>query len=227
MTRDSIPVWCSTRCTRSIFRSSSISQRRFHLTPGARTGTVVVAGYPEPTRRWCSRWITVGAGASILPRRSTIATRAFSGFRKRAAISAEIQTGSSDGNSGREPGDSHNTTSEEAGIGNRIQLQVLNGLSADLRPQHMESSDLVPAECDRLFPERRRFATLQSSGMHRSSTMTRKSHRYWQRIFPDCRRRSSSAPNLTRCDDSPLYAAKFRAAGVTVWEKCFPDNSTV
>ena len=50
---------------------------------------------PGTTRRWCSRWITVWRRSIVFPRRSTIATRAFSGFRKTRSDSAEIQTGSS------------------------------------------------------------------------------------------------------------------------------------
>ncbi|MFN8182770.1 MAG: alpha/beta hydrolase [Bacteroidia bacterium] len=110
---------------------------------------------------------------------------------------------------------------KKAGIGNRIQLQVLNGLPADLRPQHMESSDSYRQNATGYFQTKalcyfavERYAPEQYNDPEVSPILAADFSGLPPALIV-------SAEFDPMRDDSPLYAAKLRAAGVTVWEKCF------
>ena len=106
-------------------------------------------------------------------------------------------------------------------ISGRIKLQVMNGLPVDLRPQHMETSvsyqqnalgyfqtkalcyfaveNYVPGQTNN--PEVSPILSKDLSGLPPAVIINAE--------FDPLR------------DDGVLYASKLRAAGVTVWEKCF------
>ena len=110
---------------------------------------------------------------------------------------------------------------KKAGIGNRIKLQVLNGLPADLRPQHMESSESYLQNASGYF---------QTKALCYFAVETYAPEQYNDpEVSPILAADFSGLPPALIVtaefdpmrDDGPLYAAKLSAAGVKVREKCF------
>ena len=110
---------------------------------------------------------------------------------------------------------------KKAGIGNRIKLQVLNGLPADLRPQHMESSESYRQNASGYF---------QTKALCYFAVETYAPEQYNDpEVSPILAADFSGLPPALIVtaefdpmrDDGPLYAAKLSAAGVKVREKCF------
>ena len=110
---------------------------------------------------------------------------------------------------------------KKAGIGNRVKLQVLNGLPADLRPQHMESSESYRQNASGYF---------QTKALCYFAVETYAPEQYNDpEVSPILAADFSGLPPALIVtaefdpmrDDGPLYAAKLSAAGVKVREKCF------
>lgn len=106
-------------------------------------------------------------------------------------------------------------------ISNSIKLQVLNGLPADLRPQHLETS---------LSYQENAVGYFQTKALTYFAVMMYAPNQYnHPEVSPLLTEDLSGLPPAVIIqaefdplrDDGILYASKLRRAGVTVWDKCF------
>ncbi len=106
-------------------------------------------------------------------------------------------------------------------ISNRIKLEVMNGLPADLRPQNMETSNSYQQNASGYFQTKalcyfavENYAPDQTSSPEVSPILTKD----FSGLPPAVIINSEFDPLR---DDGVLYAARLRSAGVRVWEQCF------
>ncbi len=106
-------------------------------------------------------------------------------------------------------------------ISNRIKLQVLNGLPADLRSQNMETSLSYQQNAIGYFQTKalcyfavEMYAPGQENNPEVSPILTKD----FNKLPPAVIINAEFDPLR---DDGILYASKLRQAGVKVWEKCF------
>jgi len=110
---------------------------------------------------------------------------------------------------------------KKEGLVKKIKLQVLNGLPADLRPQHMETSPSYQQNATGYFQTKAAcyFAVENyAPGQYDNPE-----------VSPLLNEDLSGLPSAVIInaefdplrDDGILYAAKLRKAGVQVWDKCF------
>jgi acetyl esterase len=109
----------------------------------------------------------------------------------------------------------------EENISNRIKLQVLNGLPADLRPENMEKSVSYQQNALGYFQTKamcyfavENYAPGQANNPAVSPILAED----FTGLPPAVVINAEFDPLR---DDGVLYAAKLRSAGVKVWEKCF------
>jgi acetyl esterase len=113
---------------------------------------------------------------------------------------------------------------KKEGIGNRIKLQILNGLPADLSPQNMENSRSYQENAIGYFQTKAAcyysvelYAPNQYDNPEVSPILTND----WKDLPPALIINAEFDPLR---DDGAKYAKKLRNAGVKVWEKCFPGQ---
>lgn len=106
-------------------------------------------------------------------------------------------------------------------ISNRIKLQVMNGLPADLRPQHMETSVSYQQNAAGYFQTKalcyfavENYAPGQTNNSEVSPIVTTDLSGLPPAVIVN-------AEFDPLRDDGVLYASKLRSAGVRVWEQCF------
>ncbi len=113
---------------------------------------------------------------------------------------------------------------KKEGLAKKIKLQVLNGLPADLRPQHMETSPSYQQNAVGYF---------QTKASCYFSIETYAPGQYNDpRVSPllseDLRGLPPAVIFTAEFDplrhDGVLYATKLKKGGVKVWEKCFPGQ---
>lgn len=113
---------------------------------------------------------------------------------------------------------------KKEGMANRIKLQVLNGLPADLSPHHMETSESYQQNATGYFQTKAAcyFAVENyAPGKYHDP-----------QVSPILTEDLPGLPSAVIInaefdplrDDGILYAAKLRKQGVQVWEKCFPGQ---
>ncbi len=110
---------------------------------------------------------------------------------------------------------------KKEGISSRIKLQVLNGLPADLRPQHMETSVSYQQNAMGYFQTKalcyfavENYAPGQTNNPEASPILTKDLTGLPPAVI-------INAEFDPLRDDGVIYASKLRAAGVKVWERCF------
>ena len=110
---------------------------------------------------------------------------------------------------------------KKEGISDKIKLQILNGLPADLRPHRMETSVSYQQNATGYFQTKdacyfavENYAPGQSGHPEVSPIL----HESFEGLPPAV---IISAEFDPLRDDSFLYAARLRNAGVRVWDKCF------
>jgi acetyl esterase len=110
---------------------------------------------------------------------------------------------------------------QKENISNRIKLQVLNGLPADLRPENMEKSVSYQQNALGYFQTKamcyfavENYAPGQADNPEVSPILTKG----FTGLPPAVIINAEFDPLR---DDGGLYAGKLRSAGVKVWEKCF------
>ncbi len=113
---------------------------------------------------------------------------------------------------------------KKEGITHWIKLQVLNGLPADLRPQHMESSITYQQNATGYFQTKagcyfavENYAPGQYNNPEVSPILTKD----FSGLPPAVLINAEFDPLR---DDGILYADKLRKAGIKVWDKCFPGQ---
>jgi acetyl esterase len=113
---------------------------------------------------------------------------------------------------------------KKEGLAKKIKLQVMNGLPADLRPQHMETSVSYQQNAVGYFQTKascyfsiEMYAPVQSNNTEVSPLLTED-----LRGLPPVLILTAEFDPLR--DDGFLYATKLKEAGVRVWEKCFPGQ---
>jgi acetyl esterase len=113
---------------------------------------------------------------------------------------------------------------KKEGLANKIKLQVMNGLPADLRPQHMETSASYQQNALGYFQTKaacyfsvEMYAPGQYNNPGVSPLLTED-----LRDLPTAILFTAEFDPLR--DDGILYAAQLKKAGVRVWEKCFPGQ---
>lgn len=106
-------------------------------------------------------------------------------------------------------------------ISNRIKLQVMNGLPADLRPQNMETSVSYQQNAYGYFQTKalcyfavENYASGQNDNPEVSPILTTNLSGLPPAVI-------INAEFDPLRDDGVLYASKLRSAGVRVWEQCF------
>ncbi|MBK7306941.1 MAG: alpha/beta hydrolase [Chitinophagaceae bacterium] len=107
------------------------------------------------------------------------------------------------------------------GLSKKIKLQVLNGLPADMRPQHMETSQSYQQNATGYFQTKAAcyFAVENYAPSQYDNP----------EVSPVLNKDLSGLPSAVIVnaefdplrDDGMLYADKLRKAGVQVWDKCF------
>lgn len=110
---------------------------------------------------------------------------------------------------------------KKEGIAAKIKLQVLNGLPADLSPQHMESSASYQENATGYFQTK--------AGCYFSLENYAPGQYNNPEVSPALIQDASGLPPAVIInaefdplrDDGILYASKLRNAGVKVWDKCF------
>jgi acetyl esterase len=110
---------------------------------------------------------------------------------------------------------------KKEGIGNRIRLQVLNGIPVDLSPQHMETSESYRQNATGYFQTKaacyfavENYAPGEYNNPEVSPVLTEDLTGLPPAVI-------ITAEFDPLRDDGILYAAKLRRAGVKVWDKCF------
>lgn len=106
-------------------------------------------------------------------------------------------------------------------IHNRIKLQVLNGLPADLRPEHMETSASYMQNASGYFQTKALcYFALESyaPGQYNNPEVSPALAKDFRGLPPAVIINAEFDPLR---DDGILYASKLKAAGINVWEKCF------
>lgn len=113
---------------------------------------------------------------------------------------------------------------KKEGIGNKIKLQVMNGLPVDMRPNNMETSVSYQENAVGYFQTKdacyfsvETYAPGQFNNPEVSPILTED-----LKGLPPAVIINAEFDPLR--DDGVLYAAKLRKAGVKVWEKCFPGQ---
>lgn len=106
----------------------------------------------------------------------------------------------------------------------KIKLQVLNGLPADLRPEHMETSPSYQQNATGYFQTKalcyfaiENYAPGQAQNPEVSPALAQ----HFEGLPPAVFINAEFDPLR---DDGVLYASKLKAAGVKVWENCFPGQ---
>lgn len=107
------------------------------------------------------------------------------------------------------------------GVGNKIKLQVMNGLPVDLRPEHMEKSGSYQQNAVGYFQTKaltlfavENYAPNQTNNPEVSPILTENLGGLPPAVI-------INAKFDPLRDDGALYAYRLRKAGVKVWEKCF------
>ncbi len=109
-------------------------------------------------------------------------------------------------------------------ISNRIKLQVLNGIPADLRPEHMETSASYKENAAGYFQTKALcyFAVeTYAPGQYNNPDVSPALSEDLSGLPPAVIINAEFDPLR---DDGVLYASKLRAAGNKVWENCFPGQ---
>lgn len=113
---------------------------------------------------------------------------------------------------------------KKEGISNKIKLQVMNGLPADLSPKNMETSTSYQENAVGYFQTKaacyfsvETYAPGQTNNPEVSPMLTED-----LKGLPPAVIINAEFDPLR--EDGVLYAAKLRKSGVKVWEKCFPGQ---
>jgi acetyl esterase len=113
---------------------------------------------------------------------------------------------------------------KKEGFNNKIKLQILNGLPADLSPQNMETSVSYQQNAKGYWQTKAAcyFAVeLYAPGQYNNPEVSPLLTKDMKGLPPAVIINAEFDPLR---DDGILYAAKLRKAGVKVWEKCFPGQ---
>jgi acetyl esterase len=107
------------------------------------------------------------------------------------------------------------------GMGNKIKLQVLNGLPADCRPKNMESSVSYQENAKGYWQTKAACyfsMELYAPGMYKNPEVSPMLTKNLKGLPPAVIINAEFDPLR---DDGFSYAAKLRKFGVRVWDKCF------
>lgn len=110
---------------------------------------------------------------------------------------------------------------KKAGINNKIKLQILNGLPADLTPQNMETSVSYQENAKGYWQTKAACyfsIELYAPGQYNNPEVSPMLSRDLKGLPPALIINAEFDPLR---DDGILYAAKLRKNGVKVWDKCF------